>query len=108
MAAETNAATAAWCEEMGHDGGDGSALAADGQGDDVLRILLAARQKCLRDPAARHALMQVHARAGGNGGGQRAEGWQQQLGLLFADGGQPQRQPKEGANGANSERGAWG
>jgi len=109
LAAEANAATAAWCEEMGHDGGDGSALSADGQGDDeVLRILLSTRQKCLRDPTARHALLQLHARAGGNGGGQRAEGWQQQLGLLFADGGQPQQQPKEGANGATSERGASG
>jgi hypothetical protein len=108
MAAEANEATAAWCGTLWHDGGDGSALAADGQGDDVLRILLAARQKCLRDPTARHALLQLHARAGGNGGGQRAEGWQQQLGLLFADGGQPKQQPKEGANGATSGRGASG
>ena len=78
-----------------------------GRGDDeVLQILLATRQQCLRDPAARDALLQLHAGARSDGGGQRGEAWQQQLGILFADGGKAKRQRKEGGFGATAERGA--
>ena len=74
--------------------------------DEVLQILLATRQQCLRDPAARDALLQLHAGARCDGGGQPSDGWQQQLGVLFADGGAAKRQRKEGEPGPAAERGA--
>jgi hypothetical protein len=90
---------------MGLDGDGDSAMAAASQGDEeVLRILLATRQQCLRDPEARRARLQLHARANGDGGGQHAEGWQQQLGILFTDGAKAKRQRKEGDQGEAAER----
>ena len=106
MAEEADAATVAWREEMAvaateADGAGQQATRAD---DEVLPILLATRQQCLRDPAARDALLQLHAGARSGGGGQHNDGWQQQLGILFADGGKAKRQRKEGDLGAAAER----
>ena len=108
MAEEADAATVAWREEMAVAAteADGGRQPANSAGDEVLQILLAARQQCLRDPAARDALLQLHAGARSSGGGQRDDGWQQQLGVLFADGGSAKRQRKEGELGAAAERGA--
>ena len=63
MAEEADAATAAWREEMAvaTTESDGGGQPANRAGDEVLQILLAARQQCLRDPAARDALLQLHA-----------------------------------------------
>jgi len=107
LAAEADAASIAWRSEMGLDGDGDSAMSAASQGDEeVLRILLATRQQCSRDPEARRALLQLHAGANGDGGGQHAEGWQQQLGILFTEGAKPKRQRKEGDQGAAAERSA--
>ena len=101
MAEEADAATAAWREEMGDAGGaDGARPAGVQEDDEVLRILLATRKQCLRDPAARHALLQLHATARDDAGGQHGEGWQKQLGILFADGSKAKRQRKEESLGA--------
>jgi hypothetical protein len=105
LAAEADAAAAAWRGGMGLDGDGDSAMAAASQDDEeVLRILLATRQQCIRDPEARRALLQLHAGANGGGGGQHAEGWQQQLGILFTEGAKPKRQRKEGDQGAAADR----
>jgi hypothetical protein len=107
-AEEADAATAAWREEMAV--GDAEANGAGQQGirdnDEVLKILLATRQQCLRDPEARAALLQLHAGARSDGGGQHGDGWQQQLGVLFADGSKAKRQRKEDELGVSAERGA--
>ena len=72
----------------------------------MLRILLATREQCRRDPAARQALLQLHATARDDAGGQHGEGWQQQLEILFADGSKAKRPRKEAGLGAAAERGA--
>ena len=107
MAEEADAATAAWREEMGDAGGaDGARPAGAQEDDEVLRILLATRMQCLRDPAARHALLQLHATARDDAGGQHGEGWHQQLEIHFADGSKAKRPRKEAGLGAAAERGA--
>ena len=97
MADEADAATALWREEMvaaasSGTTGPGQQVQAD---DEVLQILLATRQQCLRDPAARAALLQLHAGAHGSSSAPPPAEWQQQLGLLFANGDNPKRQHKE-------------
>ena len=95
MADEADAATVAWREEMAAAAAEPGRVQQAQADDEVLQILLATRQQCLRDPAARAALLQLHAGARSGGGGQQGDGWQQQLGILFADGGDPKRQRKD-------------
>jgi hypothetical protein len=96
MAEEADAATAAWRKEMGvgATGANGAGQPVIRADDEVLQILLATRQQCLRDLAARAALLQLHAGAHGGSSGPPPAEWQQQLGLLFANGDNPKRRRK--------------
>ena len=73
---------------------DGSGDAEQTEDGGALQFLLVTRPKCRRDPAARAALLQLHAGACGGSGAPSPAEWQQQVGFLFANGDNPKRQRK--------------